>query len=192
MPLPARREQLLDVTAEIVDGQGFQAVSIQSVARAAGVSRPIIYEHFGDLKGLLEALVERETNRALAEVAQTSLPALDQGDPVELMLGSLRAYLRAVQQNPRTWRLVLLSPEGAPEILRESIARGRHEVLDELTRAVRPGMRRGDTDPDPVLTAHVLSAIADEYARLALADPSEFPAARLLLHAHWLLNRLNG
>src|ERR1700733_778912 len=55
-----RREQILDVTAAIVARSGFGAVSIQGVATAAGISRPIVYEHFGDLDGLLEALVRRE------------------------------------------------------------------------------------------------------------------------------------
>jgi AcrR family transcriptional regulator len=49
----ARREQLLDTTSEIVADEGFQGVSVQAVARRAGVSRPIVYEHFGDLHGLL-------------------------------------------------------------------------------------------------------------------------------------------
>ena len=53
-----RREQLLDVTKEIVGEQGFHAVSIEAVARGAGITRPVVYEHFGDLPGLLEAMVE--------------------------------------------------------------------------------------------------------------------------------------
>jgi AcrR family transcriptional regulator len=61
--------QLLDVTKEIVGEQGFHAVSIEAVARRAGITRPVVYEHFGDLKGLLEALVEREGARALAQLA---------------------------------------------------------------------------------------------------------------------------
>jgi AcrR family transcriptional regulator len=190
MPALARREQLLDVTARIVAERGFQAVSIQSVARAAGISRPIVYEHFGDLAGLLEALIERETSRALAQVAEGALAGLDQGDPTELMLESLRAYLGAVQRSPDTWRLVLTPPEGAPEMLRDSIRAGRAAVLEQLTNAVRPGLRRGDADPDAELTARVLSAIADEYARLALADPSGFPPDRMLAHARWLLAHL--
>ena len=59
MTAPVRREQLLDVTTAIVVEHGFHAVSIQAVARRAGISRPLVYEHFGDLDGLLQALVER-------------------------------------------------------------------------------------------------------------------------------------
>jgi AcrR family transcriptional regulator len=184
-----RREQLLDVTAEIICEHGFQAASIQSVARRAGISRPIVYEHFGDLPGLLKALVSRETAQALAQVSESAMPDLTEGDPTELMLDSLRAYLTAVKQHPNTWRLVLMPPEGAPEILRRSIVRGRNGVLERLTQAVRPGLTPGNQAPDPELTARTLSAIADEYARLILTDPRRFSVDRMLLHARWLLSQ---
>jgi AcrR family transcriptional regulator len=187
---PARREQLLDVTSEIVTEQGFQAVSIQSVARRAGISRPIVYEHFDDLPGLLHALVAREMSNAQAQIAETELHDLSAGDPVELMLDSLRRYLAAVERHPNTWRLVLMPPQGAPELLRKSIARGRASVLDSLIDAVRPVLKPTDDGPDPELTARLLSAISDEYARLVLTDPGRFPPERLLTHARWWLNEV--
>lgn len=187
-----RRDQLLDVTAAIVRDEGFQAVSIQSVARAAGISRPIVYGHFGDLAGLLEALVKRETGRALAQIRESTLDDLSEGDPNELMMASLGAYLGAVEQMPDTWALVLTPPEGAPELLRASIHRGKAEILEQLTRAVRPGLRRGEPASDPELTARILSAMADEYARLVLSDPERFPPDRLLGHARWFLGQLDS
>jgi AcrR family transcriptional regulator len=191
MTASARREQLLDVTTLIIAEAGFQAVSIQSVARRAGISRPIVYEHFGDLPGLLEALVEREVERALEQVAETELVDLSAGDPSELMLESLRAYLDAVAQHPTTWQLVLMPPEGAPELLRTSIISGRAEVLSRLAQAVRPISTPPRQMPDHELTARILSAVADEYARLLLTDASEFPPERLLPHARWWLERLS-
>jgi AcrR family transcriptional regulator len=191
MTASARREQLLDVTMELVVEQGFHSASVQAVARRAGVSRPIVYEHFGDLNGLLEALVARETASALAEISESTLGDLSKGDPSELMLESLRAYLAAVARHPMTWRLVLMAPEGAPELLRRSIARGRADVLASLTDAVRPGSMPGHESPDPEMTARILSAIADEYARLVLVDPNRFPPERLLDHARWLLRNLS-
>ena len=191
MTASARREQLLDVTTLIIAEAGFQAVSIQSVARRAGISRPIVYEHFGDLSGLLEALVEREVERALDQVAETELVDLSEGDPSELMLESLRAYLDAVAQHPTTWQLVLMPPEGAPELLRTSIISGRAEVLSRLAQAVRPISTPPRQMPDPELTARILSAVADEYARLLLTDASQFPPERLLPHARWWIERLS-
>jgi AcrR family transcriptional regulator len=190
MTASARREQLLDVTTEIIAEQGFQAVSIQSVARRAGISRPIVYEHFGDLSGLLEALVEREMARALEQVSEAELGDLTEGDPRALMLESLRTFLDAVAQHPSTWQLVLVPPEGAPELLRKSILRGRAAVLNKLARAVRPISMPGGEAADPQLTATILSAVADEYARLLLSDASRFPPERLLAHARWWIDRL--
>ncbi len=186
-----RREQLLDVTTEIVAGEGFQAVNIESVARGAGISRAIVYQHFGDLPGLLEAVVEREMARALAQVTETALTDLTEGAPRELMLESLTTYLHAVRDHPTTWRLVLMPPEGAPELLRKSIARGRATVLAGLAQAVRPALLRDRGSPDAELTARVLSAISDEYARLVLTDPTRFPPERLLIHARWFLDEVS-
>lgn len=191
MTAAQRREQLLDVTGEIVAEQGFRGVSIQSVARGAGISRPIVYEHFGDLQGLLDALVEREMTQALAQVSQTELADLTEGDPLELMLDSLRRYLDAVERHPRTWQLVLMPPEGSPELLRKSIGQGRAAVLNRLTRAVGPSFARAGETPDPTLTARMLSAAADEYARLLLTDPVRFSQERLLEHARWYLDHIS-
>jgi AcrR family transcriptional regulator len=190
MSAPERREQLLAVTTEIVAERGFQAVSIESVARGAGITRPIVYEHFGDLRGLLEAVVERETSRALAQVSETTPTDLTGGAPRELMLESLRAYLHAVRDHPTTWRLVLMPPEGAPELLRKSIAGGRAAVLAQLAQAVRPVVERDRESPDAELTARILSAISDEYARLVLTDSARFPPERLLGHARWWLEQV--
>jgi AcrR family transcriptional regulator len=187
----ARREQILDVTAAIVAGSGFGAVSIQGVATAAGISRPIVYEHFGDLEGLLRALVRREMAAAGEQVSATQLADLTKGDPTKLMLESLGHFLEAVEQHPDTWRLVLMPPAGAPPNLRKSILRGRAAVLERLAHSVRDGLKPGGADPpDPELTANVLSAISDEYGRLVLADPKRYSPERLLAHARWLVEHL--
>lgn len=184
----ARREQLLDVASQLATDEGFHAVSVEAVARRAGITRAVIYQHFADLQGLLEAAVDRETSRALAQVSETALSDLSEGDPQTLMLESLDAYLRAVRDHPTTWRLVLMSPAGAPKRLRRRIEEGRRSVLARLTQAVSPALR-GDDAIDAELTASLLSAISDEYARLVLTDPDRYPPKRLLQHARWWLKQ---
>jgi AcrR family transcriptional regulator len=173
MTAEQRREQLLDATKAIVVADGFHAVSIEAVARAAGITRPIVYGHFEDLGGLLEALVERESRRALAQ-----LP-----DAYDDLLGALAAYLEAVRADPDTWRLVLMPHEGAPRLLHERIAAGRAAVIARLAQAIGP-----DRDlPDPELSAHMLSAYADEAARLTLDG---YSVERILALTRWALKRL--
>lgn len=186
MSAPARREQLLDVTTQIVLERGFHGASIEAVARHAGITRALVYQHFGDLQALLEAVIQREMSRALAQVSEATLTDLSDGDPRELILDSLGAYLNAVRDHPATWSLVLMPPEGAPEILRQSIARGRAMVLARLAEAVQPALSPGGSSRHAELTATVLSAISDEYARLVLTDPVRYAPDRLLGHARWL------
>jgi AcrR family transcriptional regulator len=187
MSAEERREQLLDVTKRLVVERGFHAISIEAVAREAGISRPIVYGHFSDLAGLLEALTEREGARALGQLA-TVLPGdLSAGDPAEKLLAGLRSYLEAARSDPGTWRLVLMPPEGAPAVLRERITSGRAAVIAQLTEVVRPGFGPGRESPDPELTAATFSAFADESVRLMLTDPERYPVERIMDHARWLL-----
>ncbi|MHB8533136.1 MAG: TetR/AcrR family transcriptional regulator [Solirubrobacteraceae bacterium] len=188
MTAAARRDQVLDVTRSIVAERGFQGVSIQTVAASAGITRPIVYEHFGSLDGLLDELVRREMSKALEQIEATALGDLGAADPVELMLESLSSYLAAVAANPDTWRLVLMPPAGAPPSLASRVERGRARVLRGLAAAVRPGALSG-LSRDPEVTARILSAMADEYARLILEAPALHTAERLLTHARlWLSN----
>lgn len=190
LPRPARREQLVDVAAALAAKDGFHAVSIEAVSQRAGVTRAVIYQHFRDLQELLEAVVSREMHRAKAQVCETTLTDLSSGDPLELMLESLQAFLHAVRAHPATWRLVLMPPEGAPHRLRKSITRGRALVLEQLAEAIQPALSAGADPGDAELTARLLSAISDEYARLVLTDPRRYPPQRLIAHAReWLQHR---
>lgn len=187
-----RREQLLDTTKEIVGEAGFHAVSIEAVARRAGITRPVVYGHFRDLGRLLEAMIERESERALRQLAAVLPESLGVGDPREALLAALRGYLEAVRADPVTWRLVLMPPEGAPEVLRAHIAQGRAAVIAALAQAVEPAGVLGEPSPDPELTARLLSATADEAARLLLTEPDRYPIERLLEHTRWVLYRFGG
>ena len=184
----ARREQILDVTKRLVADEGFHAVSIDGVARRARISRPIVYEHFGDLPGLLDALVERETLRALQQLREFLPTDLGRGPPRDVLLGALRGYLAAARADPETWRLVLMPPEGAPASLRARIGAGRAAVITQLTDALGPGLAA----PDPELTAWMLSTLADASVRLLLTDPEQFGEERILRLAEWVLGRLAG
>jgi AcrR family transcriptional regulator len=171
-----RREQLLDVTKRIVVDEGFHAVSIEAVAREAGITRPIVYGHFADLPGLLEALVDREGARALTQL-ESVLPQRD-------LLEALRAYLEVVGEDPDTWRLVLMPQEGAPRLLHDRIERGREAIVARLAHGLPPGSGL----PDPELSAHLMSAYADAAARLVLTG--RYPPERILELSRWLLRRL--
>jgi AcrR family transcriptional regulator len=192
LPRSERREQLLDVTKQIVGDAGLHGVSIDRVAREAGISRPIVYEHFTDLGGLLNALLDREGQRALQQLnaVMPGDPGEGQGDVLDVLMATLTGYLQSVQADPITWRLVLMPPEGAPTFLHERIDLARAAVVAQLQRLIEGAFAPagGQRSPDPELTAHSMSGLSDFWARLLLTDPEHFDLERILVHARWALS----
>src|SRR5437868_3304831 len=68
MPPAQRREHLVDAALKVILQHGYGRVSIEGVARAAGVTRPVVYDHFPNLARLLHALVEREERYSLEQL----------------------------------------------------------------------------------------------------------------------------
>jgi AcrR family transcriptional regulator len=187
-----RRLQLLEVTKAMVGAEGFHAVTIEAVARRAGVSRPVVYEHFGDLRGLLDALIDLLSRTALEQLAAVLPTDLGASKPRAVLLAALRGYLEVAEADPVTWRLVLMPAEGAPKAARGRIAEGRSRVVAQLAAAVAPGFVAGREVPDPELMALMLVTTADELVRLVLTQPSTYPVGRVLAHAGWLLGQFEA
>lgn len=179
-----RRAQLIETATQLVLEESFHAVSIEAVAKRAGITRAVVYQHFIDLDDLFDAVVDGTLERAYAQWSKAEEPLPAGADARQRMLNTVAVYVEAVRANPEVWRLVLRGSERAPERLRLRLADGREQLLAQMARAVLPILE--DT-PDPELTASVLSTIADNYARLVLLDPEEFPLERLLEHADWLI-----
>ncbi|HUR74722.1 MAG TPA: TetR/AcrR family transcriptional regulator [Sporichthya sp.] len=173
-----RREQLLDVALDVAAAEGFYAVSIDRVAREAGVTRTLIYSQFGDLAGLVSALVERETDSAMAGLVDALAPMPEELDFVEVGEALLRAMVAAVERAPRSWAILFNPPEGGPPELHERIAAGRalaRAHVQELLTSRLP-----DEVTDPELAAHLHQLLGEELVRLHMRDPQRYPLTRLV------------
>jgi AcrR family transcriptional regulator len=183
-----RRQQLLDTTLDLVVERGFHAVTIEAVAQAAGVTRPIVYKQFTDLPGLVKALIDREEDRAISQLAHAIPSTPGDRDPDELLVDGLRLYLEAVAEAPKTWRLILLPPEGVPAVFHERTARTRRNVLRQLQKLVEWGIeRRGGPLLDTELFARLLMEMAEDSARLILTQPKKFTVERIVDFARTLM-----
>ena len=63
-----RREQLLDIGRSLFAEKGFDATSVEEIAQRAGVSKPVVYEHFGGKEGLYAVVVDREMSALLESI----------------------------------------------------------------------------------------------------------------------------
>lgn len=175
MSAPQRREQLLDLCARIVDVEGFHAATLDRVANDAGVSRTVLYQHFGGLDGLFDAVIERATDRA-GEALTAATADWSAVSPVEAMA----RVLDAVDADPATWRMFLVLPPAGPPALAEALERARAEIRRYVIETLGGGVSETDSVSDPDLAARLMQAVADELVRLRLADPAIFTHERLL------------
>ncbi|WAZ19271.1 TetR/AcrR family transcriptional regulator [Streptomyces cinnabarinus] len=94
----ARREQLLDAATSLVRGQGTDGLTLVTLAEAAGVSRPIVYDHFGTRPGLLRALHDRLEERHRAAITQALEDAPATAPDVARVIGT--AYFACATDMP--------------------------------------------------------------------------------------------
>jgi AcrR family transcriptional regulator len=196
LPPEERRTQLLDAALEEVAERGLPGVSIEGIARRAGVTRPVVYGVFADLEELMNALLEREESRALAQVA-SAMPAMPGGDadardPDQIVIDGLSTFLHAVADNPLTWRLILLPLGGTPRSLRDRVERTRGQLLEQVEALIAWGIDRrgGPHDVEVELLARSMLALTEEAGRLVLTRPDEFTPERIAEFARALIAKI--
>lgn len=97
-----RRAELLDAATRVIRAGG-TTVSMDRIAAEAGITKPILYRHFGDRAGLIAALGERFAATLLAELNAS----LDSGAaPNELLERTIDAYLRVVESDPEVYQFI--------------------------------------------------------------------------------------
>ncbi|WP_232678357.1 TetR/AcrR family transcriptional regulator [Nocardioides sp. R-C-SC26] len=174
LPLPERREQLLDAALHVLVLEGFGGVTIEAIARRAGVTRPVVYSAYDGLEPLLVALLDRTQHRALDQAMGIIAEAGDPADDVGAwMVGAIRAFLDVVQRDPDTWSPILGATRGAPPLVLERIEETRTLIRSHLEQGLRAGLGT-PVDVDLAIIAHLLMASVEECGRLMLQQPPRF------------------
>lgn len=180
MPPAERREQLMDAALGLIIDQGYAGVSMEAVARVAGVTRPVVYDHFPNLGRLLAALVGREESYAVAQLEMIVPEAPGDLSPADLLATSVEQFLEAVASRPDTWRIILLPIDGTPAIIREQVERQRARMQARITALVAWANELPDFPPglDVELTAQAIRQLAEEAGRMVLTDPERYSPER--------------
>ncbi len=180
MPPEQRRAQLLDAALGVILEQGYSGVSIEAVARVAGVTRPVIYDHFPNLGQLLQALIEREERYAMEQLERVVPAELGDALPGTTLPVGVRRLLEEIRTRPATWRLILLPPTGTPQLVREHVDRNRERALARVELMVRAALVRPELpdDLDVELAARAIRDLTEEAGRMVLTDPKRYPPER--------------
>ena len=181
---PERRAQLLSVARSVFARDGYHSVTMDDVATEAGVTKPILYDHFPSKRELYLALLEAD----LSELRERVHSALeDSAGNRERIRESIRAYVDFVDEHAEGFQLLMQEAIGAEEEFRDMIATFRDgvlsEVADVIARESRGRVPRGDAE----IVAQALIGMTETVAQQGIGRPqSERDATvELLVRLAW-------
>jgi AcrR family transcriptional regulator len=184
MRAPERRAQLLDVARRVFGTSGFHGVSMEDVAKEAGITKPILYDHFSSKKDLYLALLDAD----LAGLHEKVREALDSpAGNRERIKRSFHTYFEFVHDQAAGFRLLMQETVGAEKDFRERVERFRAQTVSEVADLIeRESAGRLDRERAEIV-ALALIGMAETVAQ---RDPTATAAGReaavdLLVQLAW-------
>ncbi|HVM18849.1 MAG TPA: TetR family transcriptional regulator [Egibacteraceae bacterium] len=158
MPSSTTRDRILDAALRAMAAHGLAKLSLEDVAREAGMSRQTVYRYFGSKEALVTAAILREEHDLLAQMAAAVEAHADVRPAME---AAIVAGLRAAREHPLLDRLLATEPEA----LLPFLTTGGGPVLS----AARPAIEALITARLPHLAETVVRRVADTATRLFIS-----------------------
>jgi AcrR family transcriptional regulator len=133
MRAPERRAQLLAVARRVFGRNGFHSVSMDAVAKEAGVTKPILYDHFPSKKDLYLALLDGDLENLQEQVQE----ALD--SPIgnrERIRAGFQAYFDFVDEHAEGFQLLMQETVGSDREFRDRVRRVRDVFLEAISELI--------------------------------------------------------
>lgn len=134
-----RREQLLELGMELFGGESYETVSIDEIAKRAGISKGLLYHYFGGKKDFYAETMKHSARRLL-DAIQTD-PALS---PIERVRAGLTAYLDFVEGRGDAYAALLHGGLGADKDVLAIVDETREEIVQQMLEGF------GMADPEPI------------------------------------------
>lgn len=167
----ARRDQILDVAARVIVQEGLQAATMERVARAAGVSKALVYTYFSTRDVLLGALLQREQ----AELGDRGMAAALRAETFpDLIVRTTRHYLEHVRDRGPLIAALLADPATAALMEAESRV-SRDQTIRYLVRATRRAY--GLPLPRAIAAVDLLMAVTGRAGKLVADGELEIETA---------------
>ena len=166
MPRDQRRVQLLDAAREVFTTKGYHAAAMDDIADAAGISKPVLYQHFSSKLDLYLALLDQSCE-SLVEVVRAALDSTD--DNAERVVATMDAFYEFVSSASGEFRFVFESDLTGDGSVQERLWRVNSEIADAIAEVIAE-----DTGLPPQqskLLAISLVGIAQVSARYWVSEP---------------------
>jgi AcrR family transcriptional regulator len=152
MPRRERRAQLLDSALEVFVAQGYHSAAMDDIADRAGVSKPVLYQHFPGKLELYLALLENSCDAMIAKVREALESTQDNRDRVER---TVQAFYDYVASESGAYRLVFESDLTNEPAVREQVDR----VTNECTEAIAAVIAADTNLPEPAALLLAVSLV---------------------------------
>jgi len=188
MPIEQRREELLDAALRVLAREGYGAVSVEAIAREAGVTRPVVYHAFDGLEPLLHALLDRSQRRALESAMDLVSAGNAPGTVDDWLLTGAANLIDIVQRDPDIWRPILGITQNAPALVQDRITATREYLRTLIAQRLELGLaEQGGPALDADVLSHVVLITAEHFGRLVLESPDLYSRDRLVAALQGLL-----
>ncbi|MDN7500582.1 MULTISPECIES: TetR/AcrR family transcriptional regulator [Burkholderia] len=167
MSRESRYQQLLDVAESEFIRQGYQGTTMEDIARAAGVSRPIVYGHFGTKDGVYLACLQRARNRLEQQMLRNILGTQD---PRERLRRASRAYFEFVASNSESWDLLFGGGTAIAGLAAERVHDLRLGTIRQIGMIITQSVPQIDALTVDIY-AHAISGAAEQVAKWWRRNP---------------------
>jgi AcrR family transcriptional regulator len=183
LPRSARRSQLLGAAQEVFVAQGYHAAAMDDIAERAGVSKPVLYQHFPGKFELYLALLDQHADAMVGAVREALASTSDNKARVA---ATIAAYFRFVDEDGGAFRLVFESDLTNQQAVRDRVEGVTQLCADAISEVIREDA--GLPEAEAELLAVGLVGMAQVAARYWLSTDGSIPrdaAARLLASLSW-------
>lgn len=167
LPASARREQILDVSVQVFARNGFHSTSMNDVAEAAGVTKPVLYQHFDSKQHLYLALLDEAGNRLRSAITKAVSGAASGKEQTEL---GFRAYFHWVAEDHDAFLLLFGLRANRDEESTSAIRR----ITAETATAIAPLIAAGLEAEHQRVLAQGLVGIAEGVSRHLVESGADF------------------
>lgn len=133
LPRDQRRIQLLDAASDVFASKGYHAAAMDDIADAAGVSKPVLYQHFPSKLDLYLALLDQSCDR-LVEVVEEGLAST--GDNSDRVIATVAAFYEFVSSEGSDFRLIFESDLTGDDAVQQRLSRVNAEISDAIAEVI--------------------------------------------------------
>jgi AcrR family transcriptional regulator len=183
LPRQERRAQLLESALEVFVAQGYHSAAMDDIADRAGVSKPVLYQHFPSKLDLYVALLEAGRDRLISLVREALLSTTDNKLRV---YAATDAYFAFVEESAGAFRLVFESDLTNVKQVRDLIDSANAEIALLISEVIAEDT--GLSQPEAMLLGTGLAGAAQTAARHWLHEPGQLTrgdAAALVARLQW-------